>query len=725
MKNYYYLMSLITCWLVCAAAIQAQPLSKAKTVSEVENRLVYAEGANPDIRGNGLVTFNTGAQQTQKVLHEWKENRFILSGAAANGDYYGYFCDYQSVGGADPVGLGKVNIRTGEIKIIKDWKGVTVKFQDMTYDYSTKTMFALGYEAEKTWIYKIDLTTGDFVKGELLRTQQAVPVVFTTLAATYDGRLYGIGRDGILYKIDKETAIVTSILDLEVETGFSQSMEFDHTDESLYWASSEYYGYGTGGEINELYKIDIEKKTCKSLGKIGLRLVGLYIPYVIDGFDVPGLVTDLKVTPGSEGKLEAKITWKNPAKTHGGDPLTGDVSVVLEKDGKMINSLIGKAGAEMSWTDTEVTKGEHIYTVKVSNNIGEGLRNDIDAFVGPDVPNQVSDLAISIGNECKSIKLAWTVPQKGAHNGFYDKSNVKFKITRYPDEEVIKEDFTGTSFEDNTTTRLGAYYYGITATNVAGENKEYITKNTVIAGNPVALPYTFGFEDRDMTANNWSIYDMNKDYVTWYVGSGFGMGVFGDAMPAIEYLSIDTKLDADEWLISPPFNFVAGKDYMVSFDTRSSGIDELTIAFGELNAPESQTQILKSGLFTKDSKTSHLFENQLFQLPRAEGIRCIGINVVTAYGQSGMLQITNFKVMEGTGIESSFTGEQPKLLLSDNRLEIEGDFKNAVIYDAAGIQIASLSTDDAQAYTENWKPGIYIVKITGVNSVDTQKVMIK
>ena len=722
-------MELLLCWLICTTSICAQPLSKAKTVRDVENRLVYAASEHSDLDGYGMISFKTGSQQKRDLLHKWEPSQFIMAGAGANGDYYGFLCEFKAVEGIFPLGFYKINLRTGEYKKLNDWSEfLLIRVSDMTFDYSTGTLYALCFVDGESKLFTVNLSNGEYTKGPTIKSQ-TVKRLMSTLAATYDGRLYGVcSEDSALYQIDKVTGFATYQFNLGKSVALAQSMEFDHTDEALYWASGEYGGLGTGGPASELYKIDINKKTIKSLGEFGEvpgNTMGLYIPFVLDGFDVPGLVTDLKVTPGTGGKEEALITWKNPVKTYGGDNLTGDIAVVLERDGEVISSSTGKSGAEMSWTDKNVKKGEHLYSVKTSNGIGEGARNDVNAYIGPDIPIAVSDLAINIGNECKSIKLAWTVPQKGAHDGFYDKSNVKFKVVRYPDEEVIKEDFTGTSFEDNKITRLGAYYYGIIATNAAGESKEYFTKNVIIAGNPVPVPYTFDFQDRNETLNSWSIYDMNNDYVSWIINSGFGMSVFKDAMPAAEYVLIGTNLDADEWLISPPLNFAAGKDYYLSFDTRSSGVDELTVAFGNLNAPESLTEILKSGLFTKDASTSNKFQNHLIQLPRVEGVRCIGINVVTAYRESAILQVSGFKVLEGTGIESAFSGENVKVYLHNDRLEIEGDFRNADIFDAAGTRVATLNSENPQTNTVNWGRGVYIVKITGFNSVDTQKVMIK
>lgn len=735
MKKLLRFGCMLLCCLVYAMNVSAgssNPPSKEKTVSDVENRTVYAIVMhNPDFAYNyGISTFKTGTPRDITLLHQWGNNMAIFAGAAAHGEYYGYFYQFESVGGALPVALSKINLRTGEIRDVKDWSDVPMKFQDMTYDYSTNTMYAVGFDQGVSSLYMVDLETGDITKGPQFKTNTGGQTL-ATLAATYDGRLYGLNPSGVLFQIDKETGNLTRILDTGIGLYSMQSMEFDHTDEALYWATN--VNGSSSDVVDELYKIDVEKKTIKSLGQLGgegTTAVGLYIPYVLAGFDAPGEVTEMKVIPASEGKEEAIINWKNPTKTHGGDDFTGTMTITLERDGEIISSSIGEAGAEMSWTDKTVKQGEHVYTIKSANNIGEGVGVSVDTYVGKDIPGLVEDLKATVGNECKSIKLTWTIPEKGFHGGYYDKSSVKFKIVRYPDEVVLEDDFTGISYEDNSMKRLGAYYYGITATNEAGSNKEYRYKNNVIAGNALEIPYTCDFENQTIAMNQWSVVNANNDEAIWYINSGFGQMFFGDATVAVEYMANPqvSELDADEWLITPPLNFEADKDYYISFDTRSYGEDEFNVTFGELNTPESQNQMIKAGVFTTTfEEVEGGFQHHQFQLPKVGGIHCAAIHLVTPFGESGMFQLNNMEIGIGkvSGIESVITEKAIAVHLRDNYLEIDGEFKTANIYDATGTCIISLTQTDSKITTVGWQPGIYIVKVANVETVYTQKVIIK
>lgn len=734
MKKYYQLACMLLCWLAYASGVNAQSInspSKEKAVRDVENRTIYAAvTGNPALDGFGMSTFKSDTPQNMTLLHPWEYGTFIFSGAAAYGEYYGFFYYYDNLGGVLPESFSKVNLRTGERTVVKDWSDVNVHFSDMTFDYSTNTMYAVGFNLGDTNLYTIDIETGNITTGPLLTTNlgnQNTPII----AATYDGRLYCMNTKGVIYQIDKETGNLTRVMDTQISLGYNQSMEFDHTDDCLYWATM----VGLPDSQNELYKIDIDKKTIKSLGVLGTgeytQACGLYIPYVLAGFDAPGAVTDLKVVPAEKGAHEAVITWKNPVKTHGGDELTGTLTVVLERDGEIISSSLGEAGAEMSWTDKTVGQGEHLYTVKVTSEVGEGLRCDMDAYVGDDVPRSLTDLKTSVGNECKTIKLEWSIPEVGAHGGYYDKTAVRYKIVRYPDKAVVEEEWEGNTYEDKSIKRLGAYYYGVTAINKAGSNKEYVLKSAIIAGKAVDVPYECSFEDEAIVTNQWSVVNANNDDNTWLLNSTMTKSVFGDYLFGASYLAdpnVSTQ-DADEWLISPPINFEAGKKYYLSFDSRSAGVDELNLTMGKLNTIDSQTIMLESGLLTEEADEDNpVLKNYQIQLPDGvDGIYCVGINLVTMFGDCAMFQITNIGVEEGiaSGIESMSLAENVKIAMAGGRLVVEGDFKTADVYDTTGVRVATLNANNAEAATAGWHPGIYIIKVANGDSVFTQKVVIK
>lgn len=699
--------------------------AQSRTISDKENRTVYGiilhnQAFNYEY---GIGTFNTSNPENMELLIAWHNDWNIYAGAAANGEYYGFFYKYDYFGPI-PKTFSKINLRTGVLTTVKDWADVKFKLQDMTYDYSSHTMYALGFESA-SYLYTIDLETGDITQGP------EIEVTLATLAASYDGHLYGINPKGTLYEINKQTGEVTEILKMNVPLYSMQSMEFDHTDGALYWCS-DLHDANRPEIINQLYKIDVEQKTYKAVGQLAdgaASVVGMYIPFVLAGFDAPGQATELKITPAEKGKEEAVITWKNPDKTHGGDPLSGKLSVTVLRDNQLMGNMVGDAGAEMSWIDNEVKQGEHVYTVIARDEIhGEGARKDGDTYVGDDYPASVEDLELAVGEKCQSINLTWTTPSVGTHNGYYDSSNVTYKLIRYPDKKVVADELRETSYKDEDINRLGSYSYGIIATNAAGSSWEAISE-PVIAGKAIDIPYSCEFNDGNAAMNQWTIVDGNGDGMKLTVNSGFSQMIFKDNVYAVDYLTDPSysEKDADEWLISPPLNFEAGKDYKVSFDVRSVGTDEFNFTFGDLNTPESQ-QVVTSSLETEENNLRQ--QHCELQIPReltTEGVHCVGFNLVTVFGKSVYFQITNISIDEGTvnSIQSTIAGNQADVIVEDGKLSIAGDFDEATICNMTGMCIASINNNQPQIITANWQPGIYFVKIMGAGTTYTKKVVIK
>lgn len=684
----------------------------APQIFEGENRTIYGVVMhNPDFQYDyGISKLNSSTPSKIDLLYSWVISGWtIYAGAAANGVYYGFFYRYDSAAGPIPESFSKINLRTGEFRELKDWSDVKFKFQDMTYDYSTQTMYGLGYELG-SYLYTIDLETGE-------PTQQVkLDRTLGTLAASYEGTLYGIDINGVLYQIDKETGGTMKVLDMQQKLYSQQSMEFDHTDGSLYWAS-DLYDSSNPELINQLFKIDVKNKTYKSVGVLGgagTQMVGLYIPYVLDGFDAPGLATELTVTPGEKGKEIASLTWNNPTVTHGGAPMNEDLAVTLMRDGKVIGTGFGKSGEQMSWEDKLVTKGEHIYTVYATNSVGAGAKQQIDAYVGPDVPEMIKSIQIKPGSECKSILIQWTAPLKGTHDGYFESENVRYTIKRYPDNVVVAENYQGLSLNDESIRRLGNYHYGIIAVNEAGASPEYFTDITVIAGKPLSIPYSCEFNDPIVAQNLWSVADANNDGVNWYINSGFSQIIFMDNLFGVEYIQNgqDSEMDADEWLISPPLYFEKDKNYSISFETRSLGNDELSVTFGDLNTPASQ-RVIKAGIETEDSKE---FKNTTIQIPKSlitEGVHCFGINLVTRYGDSGYFQITNIGVQENSANNlHAVDVSETAVVVTKGLLKIEGAFNQTEIFDVNGRLKARLHSQQPEVSTAEWVKGVYIVKVT-------------
>ncbi|MEG1772823.1 MAG: Ig-like domain-containing protein [Clostridia bacterium] len=106
---------------------------------------------------------------------------------------------------------------------------------DMTYDYTTDTMYALYGNGTARGLATVNMTTGALNHINGMPEESLI----LTLACDNMGKLYGVAMEsGILYEIKKETAECIAIGDTGITgVNFVQSMTYSYEMNTLYWAS--------------------------------------------------------------------------------------------------------------------------------------------------------------------------------------------------------------------------------------------------------------------------------------------------------------------------------------------------------------------------------------------------------------------------------------------------------------------------------------------------------
>lgn len=312
-------------------------------------------------------------------------------------------------------------------------------FQDMTYDYSTQTMYAIGYDESvyTTLLLKVNLTTGETtIAGEIGESK------YVALACSYEGQLYAIDVDyGDLWSIDKFTGAATDIgYTGERVSEDLQSMEFDHETNTLYWAGYNFWG-----------TIDTSTGAAEGISKLGnyAQVVGLYIPFKKTNPNAPAEISDLQITPGANGELSAELSWTNPSLTFGGNKLTNLTKIEIYRNEQLVHEITNPTiGEKSNWQDTGIQQnGSVVYRITAINNEGTSSTTAQAIFIGRDVPAAPSQLSLIALDENRA-KITWTTPQSGANGGWIDASALTYKITRLPDSIVVAETTTGNEYID-------------------------------------------------------------------------------------------------------------------------------------------------------------------------------------------------------------------------------------------------------------------------------------
>ena len=241
---------------------------------------------------------------------------------------------------------------------------------DMTYDYTTSTMYAVaGPTDSDSDLFVFDMETGALIP--LLQTEQ----FFMSLAAGPDGKLYAMENskatvvdewdpwaqpeygNATLYTIDPKTGDVKLVGDTGVKANMLASMSYDYDTNRLYWTGF----YQGAANVTGLYIVDTKTGAATNLGAIGVagaQVSGLYI--ISDNFPTAGEpeLYNLIVTPEKTSITSgASVTIK--ANTV---PMNLDAEIVWTSSNEKVASV------DANGVVTGLKQGKAVITATVTYN---------------------------------------------------------------------------------------------------------------------------------------------------------------------------------------------------------------------------------------------------------------------------------------------------------------------------------------------------------------------
>ena len=547
------------------------PLKIAKASGETKSAyavLGFDNSQNQYV--NGLVSFQMTNGATFSLEKYFGEGSYDVTAAAyANGYYYVELTQTDMTSQQMiPVELLRYDIETGETTSVGALSGYTSHINDMSYDYSTNTMYAISVRDNAySVLYKIDLNTAESTEiGTLDRR-------FFTLACSYDGQLYAISFDGDFCKINKETAAVEFVGATGFLPTYYQSMEFDHSDETLYWAANLISGTDQGDCIAS---VDTTTGAAQQVATVGdyPQLAGLYIPFSASAKGTPAAVSDFSVKADANGTLRADLSWTNPTATFDGQTLSAISTIKVYREKTLIKTFDNPApGAAMTYSD--VLEGDakdgtfHTYTIVASNDKGEGAEAKDKVFVGHDKLKPVTNVMLSTSpTNSSQATISWNKPEGGLNGGYIDWTTLKYDVVRYPDERKVAADITATEFTDNTITKLATYSYAVIAHNADGESEAVKTEPHVF-GPTHSLPVDFDFT-KDDAEDSWTVEDGNDDGYTW-------IWTMNSTSKVLAHQPSNTE-ESDDWLISYYLPFKKDVTYRAELTLHAYSADKVEFA---------------------------------------------------------------------------------------------------------------------------------------------------
>lgn len=227
----------------------------------------------------------------------------------------------------------------------------------------------------------------------------------------------------------------------------------------------------------------------------------------------PAAVTDLTVTPGTKGAMEAKLKFTAPSKSVNGGNLTSITKVDVYRDKQLVKTVSSglTVNTETTIVDDNIeTSGVHSYYVVCHNADGNGGKsNEVSAFIGLDSPTSPAN--ITTEDRQTSLFFKWDkVGEVGQNGGYVDPDEVIYNLMntdgRYITDTIYSD--KGNTYEFNLNTDEGEQElktYAMSAMNSIGSSPALGIP--IYVGAPYTLPMIENGANRTL------------NYLWYYMGS--------------------------------------------------------------------------------------------------------------------------------------------------------------------------------------------------------------
>lgn len=591
------------CNLMAIALATAGSVSQAESVAHG-----YQMGDTKNVFG--FISFPVSQYATPTLDQRNYGETHVSAGECVGGIYYTFEVYPDVMGGVSAINYRVRDAKTFEVLKHVEFYDDNRRVVDMTYDYTTNTMFALVEDAVetssigRTSLNVVNTETGECVRigsaGELKAINgngKEVDESLITLAADANGDLYAMGEYRQFYKLDKFSGKATQIGGQHsiATTNQFQSMAFDN-EGVLYWAQSHPdYGYfltidpTTGVASYMVEDPNPDTKWENEGSKLGddAEVTGLYFEKDFSGV-APAAPTDIKAEIAGNSHNSVTVTWTLPEVDLNGNPVNV-TSVLVYRLGES-EAIATLSGDATSYTDESAPNGFQNYMVSAVSGDAHGRGQVVGVYAGADELMPVGDLKAEIENA--TVTLTWTAPTATYNGGYADYDNITYRIWRIKgsEEAIIADGVSETSYDDELT-EAGTYYYSVepVSCGVVGYAKD---SNTVTFTQTMSIPYFSGFED-DQDGSQWTTVNnhSNTSY-GWTVALGYAYQRYDGKFAQLK--SAGSSEPCDDYLFSPAIEFAPGT-YNLSYVLNGSlSSDEHSWAVYIADAPTVDAAVVAS-----------------------------------------------------------------------------------------------------------------------------------
>ena len=455
---------------------------------------------------------------------------------------------------------------------------------------------------------------------------------------TLDGALYAVGYDGNLYNVDKTTGEERKVGSTGLSPKYESSATVDPKTGKFYYALNN-------DTQSAIYEIDVT--TAKATKVVSFadydEYVGLFILPPAAADDAPAEAEAL--TPHFEaGNLNGTFAFSAPTLTFAGEALSGELAYAVSVNGEVSATGHTQPGASVEVELQFSEAGIKEFNVVFANEAGNSPAATLKKYIGHDVPAAVKGLQLSYDN---GFRLVWQASTEGAHEGYLDRQEVRYRVVRYPGAVTVTEGCMETAFSDSFIAEdFDHYYYTVTPWTVHGEGESAIS-DTLALGT-IVPPYSNDFQT-ESDFLGYSQFNANDDGRKWeWIGGEVRIGY-----------NWSNAIDA--WLFTPGIRLQRGKSYELSFIAAGSSAyyPECIEAYmgTDATAEAMKVQIVEQTFLASSDRVA--FKARF--TPGQDGVYYLGIHACRVI-KNYFLYIDDIAIAEGNSTEAPAAPESLEAL---------------------------------------------------------------
>lgn len=588
------------------------------SMPELYGSVIYADGWT--LQDNGIGMYRIGTSDDVPFTRMGTARIDASAGGVVVGDTYWSCYNVEQYGYSYVYVLG-YDVRSWE-ETSWEWGDIPVVSTGVAYDRTTGNVYGC-FRSDDNRGYVFG--TVDYIVRK--RTSiKPLERMWSAVAITRKGQLYAIDELGDLYKVDKGTGDMTPVGSTGLVATNPSSACIDPRSGRCFYAVTQ----GTDGS---LYEIDLNTAQATLLYHFpeNQEVVGMFVPVPDVDDNAPDAISDLSLSFPT-GALSGTVSFTCPSTTFDGQPGEGDITYVVEADGMTMASGQAVYGKEVKAEVKLSVPGNYTFKVYVANAVGNGPPTEVQTFVGHDLPVS-PELTATMADGV--VTLSWLPVSFSANGGYIDVDNLTYKVTRFPDNEVIAESIRHTSVTDipPVSGMLTGYWYAVSAYDGKYASADVVSRKFWTGS--ITPPYSVVF-DNEYGGEAFTIHDVNNDGSTW------GWDAYDKAFKT----RFNRNADMDDWLVTPPFKLEKGKMYMFTAKMRTylGNPLEVEIRWGTGDTPEALSSVLMEPQIIKNRNSQ---DYTFYLLPDADGTYYVGIHETTSADNSWFLYVDGISMGAG------------------------------------------------------------------------------